>query len=185
MKDVIARSWKQSWKCWALQAAIPMRQISSGSSQPRECLDVEEAEAAQPALAHLLPAQQSARRNGCGQGSCCPDDSPRLSCSRATDDRLQDSDGRDVLYYTGSTRNFADWLAHCCETRALRVLAQGPRRFENPPTLPRIGYVKGDRAAIAREVQWFSGKPQEYLSFGLQAADLNIHGRMPAARSGT
>jgi hypothetical protein len=26
--------------------------------------------------------------NGCGQGSCCRDDSSRLSCSRATDDRF-------------------------------------------------------------------------------------------------
>jgi eukaryotic-like serine/threonine-protein kinase len=40
-----------------------------------------------------------------------------------------------------------------------------------------MGYVEDDKAAIAREVQWFSGKPEEYLSFGLQAADLNVHGR--------
>jgi hypothetical protein len=42
------------------QAAIPTQAVSSGSSQRREGLDVEEAEAARPALARLLPAQQSA-----------------------------------------------------------------------------------------------------------------------------
>jgi DNA-binding winged helix-turn-helix (wHTH) protein/tetratricopeptide (TPR) repeat protein len=40
-----------------------------------------------------------------------------------------------------------------------------------------MGYVEDDKAAIAREVQWFAGKPEEYLSFGLQAADLNVHGQ--------
>jgi tetratricopeptide (TPR) repeat protein len=38
-------------------------------------------------------------------------------------------------------------------------------------------YVEDDQAAISREVQWFSGKPEEYLSLGLQAAYLNLHGR--------
>src|SRR5260370_9809536 len=33
-----------------------------------------------------------------------------------------------------------------------------------------IAYVEGDDAAAAREIQWFAGKPVEYLSFGLQAA---------------
>lgn len=40
-----------------------------------------------------------------------------------------------------------------------------------------MGYVEDDKAAITREVQWFAGKPEEYLSFGLQAADLNVHGQ--------
>jgi eukaryotic-like serine/threonine-protein kinase len=40
-----------------------------------------------------------------------------------------------------------------------------------------LAYVEDDKAAIAKEIQWFAGKPQEYLSFGLQAADLNVHGR--------
>src|SRR5260370_15360794 len=39
-----------------------------------------------------------------------------------------------------------------------------------------MAYVEGDRAAIAREIQWFAGKPEEYLSLGLQAADRNVHG---------
>jgi DNA-binding winged helix-turn-helix (wHTH) protein/tetratricopeptide (TPR) repeat protein len=40
-----------------------------------------------------------------------------------------------------------------------------------------LAYVEDDKAAIAREIQWFAGKPEEYLSFGLQAADLNVHGQ--------
>ena len=40
-----------------------------------------------------------------------------------------------------------------------------------------LAYVEDDKAAIAKEIQWFAGKPEEYLSFGLQAADLNMHGR--------
>jgi serine/threonine protein kinase/tetratricopeptide (TPR) repeat protein len=40
-----------------------------------------------------------------------------------------------------------------------------------------LAYVEDDKAAIAREIQWFVGKPEEYLSFGLQAADLNVHGQ--------
>src|SRR3954469_16448928 len=40
-----------------------------------------------------------------------------------------------------------------------------------------IAYIEGDQAAIAREIQWFAGKPEQYLSFGLQAADRNVHGQ--------
>jgi serine/threonine protein kinase/tetratricopeptide (TPR) repeat protein len=40
-----------------------------------------------------------------------------------------------------------------------------------------MAYVEEDQAAIAREIQWFAGKPEEYLSFGLQAAYRNVHGR--------
>ena len=40
-----------------------------------------------------------------------------------------------------------------------------------------MGYVEGDQAAISREIQWFEGKPEEYLSLGLQAADRNVHGQ--------
>jgi eukaryotic-like serine/threonine-protein kinase len=39
-----------------------------------------------------------------------------------------------------------------------------------------IAYVEGDAAAAAREIQWFAGKPEEYLSFGLQAANQNALG---------
>jgi len=40
-----------------------------------------------------------------------------------------------------------------------------------------IAYVEGDDAAAAREIQWFAGKPAEYLSFGLQAANQNALGQ--------
>jgi len=63
-----------------------------------------------------------------------------------------------------------------------RQLAQKLR--EQGLDLPRIhqrflemAYVEGDQAAIAREIQWFAGKPEEYISLGLQAADRNVHGQ--------
>jgi serine/threonine protein kinase/tetratricopeptide (TPR) repeat protein len=40
-----------------------------------------------------------------------------------------------------------------------------------------LAYVDGDRAAIDRETQWFSGRPEEYLSFGLQAANRHVLGQ--------
>ncbi len=40
-----------------------------------------------------------------------------------------------------------------------------------------IAYIEGDQAAVAREIQWFAGKPEEYLSFGLQAANRNVLGQ--------
>jgi eukaryotic-like serine/threonine-protein kinase len=40
-----------------------------------------------------------------------------------------------------------------------------------------MAYVADDSAGIAREIQWLTGKPEEYLSFGLQAADRNVHGQ--------
>lgn len=40
-----------------------------------------------------------------------------------------------------------------------------------------LAYLEGDQESISREIRWFAGKPEEYLSFGLQAADLNLHGR--------
>jgi hypothetical protein len=40
-----------------------------------------------------------------------------------------------------------------------------------------IAYVEGDDAAAAREIQWFAGKPAEYLSLGLQAANQNAVGQ--------
>jgi hypothetical protein len=39
-----------------------------------------------------------------------------------------------------------------------------------------IAYMEDDQDAAAKEIQWFSGKPEEYLSFGLQAAYRNVHG---------
>ena len=40
-----------------------------------------------------------------------------------------------------------------------------------------IAYIEDDSTAAARETQWFAGKPEEYVSFGLQAAYLNVHGQ--------
>jgi eukaryotic-like serine/threonine-protein kinase len=40
-----------------------------------------------------------------------------------------------------------------------------------------MAYVEGDQAAIAVETRWFAGKPEEYISFGLQAADRDVHGQ--------
>ena len=40
-----------------------------------------------------------------------------------------------------------------------------------------MAYVEGDKGGIARENQWFAGKPEEYISLGLQAADRNVHGQ--------
>ena len=45
-----------------------------------------------------------------------------------------------------------------------------------------LAYVDGDRSAIDREVQWFAGKPEEYVSLGLQAADRNVHGQRRQSR---
>jgi eukaryotic-like serine/threonine-protein kinase len=40
-----------------------------------------------------------------------------------------------------------------------------------------MAYIEGDQAAVTRETQWYAGKPEEYLSFGLQAANLNVLGQ--------
>ncbi len=40
-----------------------------------------------------------------------------------------------------------------------------------------MAYIEGDASAVARETQWFSGKPEEYISLGLQAANRNVLGQ--------
>jgi tetratricopeptide (TPR) repeat protein len=40
-----------------------------------------------------------------------------------------------------------------------------------------MAYIEGDPAAAAKEIQWYAGKPEEYLSFGLQAAFRNVLGQ--------
>jgi tetratricopeptide (TPR) repeat protein len=45
-----------------------------------------------------------------------------------------------------------------------------------------MAYVEEDQAAISREIQWFAGKTEEYLSFGLQAANRNVHGERGESR---
>jgi serine/threonine protein kinase len=56
--------------------------------------------------------------------------------------------------------------------RALRLA--GPRIHQR---FLEMAYVEGDQAAVAREIQWFAGKPEEYISLGLQAANRNVHGQ--------
>jgi DNA-binding winged helix-turn-helix (wHTH) protein/tetratricopeptide (TPR) repeat protein len=46
-----------------------------------------------------------------------------------------------------------------------------------------LAYVEGDQEGIAREIRWFAGKPEEYLSLGLQAADRNLHGQRREAHA--
>jgi eukaryotic-like serine/threonine-protein kinase len=56
----------------------------------------------------------------------------------------------------------------------LRTLKIGGARIHQ--RFLELAYVGDDAAAVAKEIQWFSGKPEEYLSFGLQAANRNVHG---------
>jgi tetratricopeptide (TPR) repeat protein len=61
----------------------------------------------------------------------------------------------------------------------LRVRGLGGARIHQ--RFLEMAYVQDDDAAAAREIQWFAGKPVEYLSFGLQAANRNVHGQRGAA----
>jgi eukaryotic-like serine/threonine-protein kinase len=45
-----------------------------------------------------------------------------------------------------------------------------------------MAYIEGDQVAADREIQWYAGKPEEYLSFGLQAAKLNVLGQSRQSR---
>jgi eukaryotic-like serine/threonine-protein kinase len=54
--------------------------------------------------------------------------------------------------------------------RAQRL--DGPRIHQR---FLEMAYVEEDQAAISREIQWFADKPEEYLSFGSQAANRNVH----------
>ena len=57
----------------------------------------------------------------------------------------------------------------------LRVQGLGGGRIHQ--RFLEIAYVEDDDAAATREIQWFAGKPVEYLSFGLQAANQNALGQ--------
>jgi eukaryotic-like serine/threonine-protein kinase len=59
---------------------------------------------------------------------------------------------------------------------AEKLRAQGLGEGRIHQRFLEIAYVEGDDAAAAREIQWFAGKPVEYLSFGLQAANQNALG---------
>jgi tRNA A-37 threonylcarbamoyl transferase component Bud32 len=57
----------------------------------------------------------------------------------------------------------------------LRQLGLGGARIQQ--RFLELAYADGDGPEIDREIQWFAGKPEQYLSLGLQAADRNVHGR--------
>jgi eukaryotic-like serine/threonine-protein kinase len=57
----------------------------------------------------------------------------------------------------------------------LRAQGRGGARIHQ--RFLEIAYAEGDDSAAAREIQWFAGKPEEYLSFGLQAANRNALGQ--------
>jgi DNA-binding winged helix-turn-helix (wHTH) protein/tetratricopeptide (TPR) repeat protein len=60
---------------------------------------------------------------------------------------------------------------------AAKVRAQGTDGARIHQRFLEMAYVEDNSAAIATEIQWFAGKPEEYLSLGLQAANLNVHGQ--------
>ena len=60
---------------------------------------------------------------------------------------------------------------------AVKLRVQGIDRSRIHQRFLEMAYVEDDRAAIDKEVQWFAGKAEEYLSFGLQAAYANVRGR--------
>jgi tetratricopeptide (TPR) repeat protein len=69
-----------------------------------------------------------------------------------------------------------DRLAEARELKErLRVQGLGGARIHQ--RFLEMAYVEGDQAAVGREIQWFAGKREEYLSFGLQAAHRNVHGQ--------
>jgi DNA-binding winged helix-turn-helix (wHTH) protein len=40
-----------------------------------------------------------------------------------------------------------------------------------------MAYIEGDQGAIEREMQWFAGKPEEYISLSLQVVNRNVLGQ--------
>jgi tetratricopeptide (TPR) repeat protein/predicted Ser/Thr protein kinase len=69
-----------------------------------------------------------------------------------------------------------DRLAEARQLREkLRVMGLGGARIHQ--RFLELAYVDGDAAAIDRETQWFAGKPDEYLSLGLQGAYRNVVGQ--------
>jgi eukaryotic-like serine/threonine-protein kinase len=67
-----------------------------------------------------------------------------------------------------------DRLPEAKQAQKLRAKGLGGARIHQ--RFLEIAYIEGDPAAVARETQWYAGKPEEYLSFGLQAANFNVLG---------
>jgi serine/threonine protein kinase/tetratricopeptide (TPR) repeat protein len=57
----------------------------------------------------------------------------------------------------------------------LRMLGIGGARIHQ--RFLEMAYIEDNQAAIDREIQWYAGRPEEYLSFGLQAAYRNTLGQ--------
>lgn len=60
---------------------------------------------------------------------------------------------------------------------AAKLRANGPDGPRIHQRFLEIAYIEEDPAAIAKEIQWFAGRPTEYISLGLQAAYRNVHGQ--------
>jgi eukaryotic-like serine/threonine-protein kinase len=59
------------------------------------------------------------------------------------------------------------------------------QQFDGPmlhQRLLEIAYIDGDQAAVEREIQWYAGRPEEYFSFGRQAANAVALGQRRQAR---
>jgi Flp pilus assembly protein TadD len=59
-----------------------------------------------------------------------------------------------------------------------------PRKPDIPPlhrALLQLAYIQNDSAAAQREIEWFSGKPEEYQSLGEQSQNALIHGEFKKA----
>jgi tetratricopeptide (TPR) repeat protein len=70
-------------------------------------------------------------------------------------------------------------LDHLPEAKQLaqKLRAQGLDGARIHQRFLEMAYIEGDQTAAARETLWYAGKPEEYLSFGLQAANRNVLGQ--------
>src|SRR5205823_4542472 len=73
-----------------------------------------------------------------------------------------------------------DRLAEAKETLAKARAQQfdGPRLHQR---FLEIAHIEGDQAAAQRETQWYAGRPEEYIGFGLQAANADALGKRAEA----
>jgi tetratricopeptide (TPR) repeat protein len=60
---------------------------------------------------------------------------------------------------------------------AQKLRAQGIGGARIHQRFLQMAYIEDDQASISEEIRWFAGKPEEFLSLGLQAADRNLHGQ--------
>jgi DNA-binding winged helix-turn-helix (wHTH) protein/tetratricopeptide (TPR) repeat protein len=60
---------------------------------------------------------------------------------------------------------------------AERVRKQGIDGARIHQRFLEMAYIEGDQAAVTREIQWYAGKPEEYISLGLQGLNRNVIGQ--------